>query len=41
MEAFIARGMRVLGQSENAENLRGRGEIVETADTPSARRMHS
>ena len=34
MEALIARGMRVLAQSEYAEDLPGRGEIAEAADTP-------
>jgi hypothetical protein len=34
MEALITRGMRVLAQSEYAEDLPGRGEIAEAADTP-------
>jgi hypothetical protein len=34
MEALIARGMRVLAQSEYAEDLPGRGEVAEVAATP-------
>jgi hypothetical protein len=34
MKALIARGMRVLAQSEYAEDLPGGGEVVEAAATP-------